>query len=102
MIDFTTEHIIDIESLATKLDVNSVTIRRWFARGLEHAKVGGRLFTSLEAVQRFSTQGENQVHIRAVEIDPETLAALRNLRSQGIGLDSEAHSVGMKKKAEVR
>jgi hypothetical protein len=33
MIDFTIEHVIDIESLAIRLGVHQVTIRRWFSRG---------------------------------------------------------------------
>jgi hypothetical protein len=90
MIDFTIEHVIDIESLAIRLGVHQVTIRRWFSRGLEHAKLGGKLFTSPEAVQRFSRQSNNAVSVRAVVPDRETRAAPKSLTSQGIIFGSEA------------
>ena len=45
MIDFVCETLIDVSGVAKKLNE---------ARGLEYVKVGGKVVTSLEAVQRLS------------------------------------------------
>ena len=64
MIDFTKETPLSLAAVAKRSGVAIETVRRW-ARGvgglrLETAKLGGRRFTSLEAIQRFSQQGTKQ------------------------------------------
>jgi hypothetical protein len=64
MIDFTKEEPLSLATVAKRLGVAVETVRRW-ARGiqgmqLETAKLGGKRFTSLEAIQRFSRQSIKQ------------------------------------------
>lgn len=54
MVDFAKETVIDVQRLAKRLDVSADTVRRWMRQGLEKTKLGGRVYTSLEAVNRFS------------------------------------------------
>ena len=64
VIDFTKEKPLSLASVAERFGVAVKTVRSW-ARGvggrrLETAKLGGKRFTSLEAIQRFSQQGTTQ------------------------------------------
>jgi len=63
MIDFKTETVISLAGAAKRLGVTVKTVRSWSkrvrARRLETAKLGGRVYTSLEAIQRFSEQRED-------------------------------------------
>ncbi len=90
MVDFTRERPIDVQALAVLVNVNQITIRRWFKRGLEFCKLGGKVVTSLEALNRFQRDGQSSPMLQAVVVDSETLAALKQLRSRGIvfGTDS--------------
>src|SRR6185369_1310673 len=54
MVTFAKEQCISPQRLAKRLGVSTDTIRRWFRQGLEKRKVGGKVFTSLEALDRFS------------------------------------------------
>lgn len=59
MIDITRETIVSLSDAANRLSVTHKTIRKWASmpgRKLETAKVGGKVITSLEALQRFSDQ----------------------------------------------
>jgi hypothetical protein len=64
VIDFTKETPLSLAAAAKRFGVAVQTIRRW-VRGvgglrLETAKLGGKRFTSLEAIQRFSQQSTKQ------------------------------------------
>jgi hypothetical protein len=56
MIDMNRERLLSINAAAQHLGVSRQTICNWFRRGLDRAKLGGRVFTSREAIQRFSIQ----------------------------------------------
>jgi hypothetical protein len=101
VVDFAREKVIDVDSVANMLRVNEVTVRRWFKRGLEWCKLGGKVFTSLEALNRFQKDGQSNPMVQAVVVDHETLAALRSLRKQGFTVRSEAGSNGSKAQAAV-
>jgi hypothetical protein len=64
VIDFTKETPLSLAAVAERFGVAVKTVRSW-ARGvggrrLETAKLGGKRFTSLEAIQRFSMQATQQ------------------------------------------
>src|SRR5262245_58029218 len=54
MIEFAREQIISVKRLAEKPEVSPETIRRWFRQGLEKKKIGKKVYTSLEALDRFT------------------------------------------------
>ena len=56
MIDFTTETVMGVADVSLLLRVHRRTVEKWFERGLEHVKLGGRVFTSKEALNRFAEQ----------------------------------------------
>jgi hypothetical protein len=101
VVDFTREKPIDVAGLAVMVNVNPITVRRWFKRGLEFCKLGGKVVTSLEALNRFQRSGESQPMVQAIVVDRETLAAIRSLRQQGFKIGSEARTDGNKAKATV-
>lgn len=84
VVDFTRETPIDVRTAAVLCMVNPVTIRRWFARGLEFCKLGGKVLTSREAINRFRQDGGTAPVVQAIVVDQETLAAIRRLKSHGI------------------
>ena len=64
VIDFTKEKPLSLAAVSQRFGVTVKTVRSW-ARGvggrrLETAKLGGKRFTSLEAIQRFSRQTAQQ------------------------------------------
>lgn len=101
MVDFAREQVIDVDGVASRLQVNQVTVRRWFKRGLEWCKLGGKVYTSWEAVNRFRRDGNNSPMVQAIVVDRETLAAIKSLRQQGFKIGSEASTDGGKAKVAV-
>jgi hypothetical protein len=101
VVDFVREKPIDVDSAAELLKVNALTVRRWFKRGLDCCKLGGKVFTSLEAINRFQTDMRSNPMVQAVVVDQETMAALRSLRKQGFSVRTESASDGNKAKATV-
>jgi transposase len=57
MIDLVRENTITVKGVAERYDVHPSTVYGWFKGGLEKIKVGGRVVTSLEALQRFANKG---------------------------------------------
>jgi hypothetical protein len=100
VVDFVREKPIGVGRAAELLEVNPITVRRWFKRGLDHCTLGGKVYTSLEAINRFQRGGESQA-VQAIVVDSETLAAIRSLRKQGFKIGSEARTDGHKAKATV-
>lgn len=83
------ETLIDVPGVAQKFCVSTRTVYRWMRSGLEYGKWGGRVLTSLEALQRFSQQGFD-----------EDAAVLRDLRDRyGVDLGKGADTDGRKTKA---
>jgi hypothetical protein len=101
VVDFARERVIDVDGVAEMCRVSDVTVRRWFKRGLEWCKLGGKVFTSLEALNRFQKDGQSNPMIQAVIVDSETLAALRSLRKKGFSIGSEAGANGSKAQTAV-
>jgi hypothetical protein len=54
MIDLTREQPLSTPAAAVLLHTDLVGIKRLFDRGLERVKLGGRFYTSREAIQRFA------------------------------------------------
>lgn len=103
MVDFTRETPIGVMALASRLSVNQITIRRWFARGLEFTKLGGKVYTSLEAVNRFqSGSNDGQRTVQAIVVDKETLAAIKSLKAQGFKIGSGEGSRDGRVKAKAQ
>lgn len=101
MVDFATESVIDVRGVTTKFCVTHDTVYRWFKRGLEHAKLGGKVVTTLQALNRFANGGSAPaVSATPVFIDRETAAAIRDLRDR-FGRNKEASKDGITKKKFV-
>lgn len=70
MIDVNREQLIDVREAAVIARVTIQCIHNWFngrtGRRLESVKMGGKRFTSREALQRFSEQGEDGAPVGAV------------------------------------
>lgn len=79
MIDFKREKPISISRVANRFGVHRRTVEGWFRRGLERAKLGGRVYTTLEAIDRFKTEGiPCQQNSQTRELE----AALKKLRER--------------------
>lgn len=103
MVDFTRETVIDVAGVAKMFRVNPVTVRRWFKRGLEWSRVGGKIVTTLEAINRFSRAGlHSDQTITAVVVDQETLAAIQSLRARGFKIGQEGSKDGRQTKERAR
>ena len=92
MVDFAPgRNTLDVAGAAEMCHVHEVTVRRWFRQGrLECWKIGGRVLTTIEAVQRAMKPMTSGPVLQNVSLDRETLAALKSLRTQGINFGSEA------------
>lgn len=88
MVDFAREKPIDVTGLADLMNVNPVTVRRWFKRGLDHVKLGGKVFTTLEALNRFGRPGDSPQMLQ-VRMDSDTLAAIKSLSKEGFKFGRE-------------
>lgn len=54
MIDVAKEDLLGVAEVAAWLKVHRRTVEGWFSAGLERVNIGGRVFTSRQAIQRFS------------------------------------------------
>lgn len=104
MVDFAKETVVDVRGVCERFRVTHDTVYRWFKRGLEWAKVGGKVVTSLEAINRFSRQsGSSGTTVTPVYLDRDTLAAIKSLKARGINVGMESNTDGRSKaKAEVQ
>jgi hypothetical protein len=59
-VDFTTETPISLNEVAALFKVHRQTVGRWRDAGLECVWVGGVLYTSREALQRFTRPGKEK------------------------------------------
>jgi hypothetical protein len=85
------ETLIDVPGVAQKFHVSTRTVYRWMKSGLEYGKWGGRVLTSLEALQRFSQQGFD-----------EDAAILKDLRDRyGVDLGKGADTDGKAKERDL-
>jgi hypothetical protein len=85
MVDFATETVIDVRGVTEKFHVTHDTVYRWFKRGLDHVKVGGKVVTTLQALNRFvyGAGGVQPVVAAApLFIDRETADAIRDIRDR--------------------
>ena len=63
MIDLSQETLLPILDVKQLFPVSKPTLRRWTASGkLETIRMGSRVFTSREALQRMAQQGPQQDH----------------------------------------
>lgn len=77
MVSFAREQTISLGTLAKRLDVHKDTIRDWFRRGLEHKRIGKMIFTSLEALDRFSEGNSSTSIADDAQLAEAELAARR-------------------------
>lgn len=56
MVDIAVETPVSFQKLADRLEVCDKTVHNWARHGLEFIQLGGRYFTSYEAVQRFGSK----------------------------------------------
>lgn len=53
MVTFAGEQVVSARRVEKRYDVSDDTLRRWFDEGLEKVQRGRKVFTSLEALDRF-------------------------------------------------
>jgi hypothetical protein len=91
MVNIATEAMLDLKQAAELCRVSVKTIRNWATRvtapRLETAKLGGKIVTTREALQRFTVQRDTEVHQQrqvAESLRPQTNdahdEAMRRLR----------------------
>ncbi len=68
MIDLSKEYPMSIADVAGICKVHRRTVESWFLAGLEKAKIGGRVYTTREALQRFA-QIEDQEQVTKKKFD---------------------------------
>ena len=54
MIDLSRERPLSVMQAAHFLNVPPQVIKRWFRAGMESVRIGGRVYTTREAIQRFA------------------------------------------------
>ena len=79
MVDYAREQVIEYGSLAKRLKVSKDTIRRWIKDGLEHDKIGAKVFTSLEAVNRWRERTRGSIDKDAEFAEAEIAARRRGV-----------------------
>lgn len=57
-INFAKEQPLSVRDACELLKISKATLYRWFQQGLEHAKLGGKRFTSRESLDRFAKMQE--------------------------------------------
>lgn len=62
MIDLTKEKPLKIKEVAAKYSVHRRTVENWFKRGLEFVKIDRLVYTTQEAIQRYSQQNKAPTH----------------------------------------
>jgi transcription initiation factor TFIIIB Brf1 subunit/transcription initiation factor TFIIB len=98
MVDFTRETLVDVRQVCERMRVTHDTVYRWFRKGLEFAKVGGKVITSMEAISRFSRQSESLGSPALVE--REAVSVIRELKERfGIIVGQEPRKNGRKQTA---
>jgi predicted site-specific integrase-resolvase len=84
VIDLRKERPISIKRAAKVLDVDRRTIERWFQQGLDRIKLGGRVYTSREALFRFASQESHPVPSRKI-ITAQQRESDAYLAAMGVG-----------------
>lgn len=54
MVDLVKETPVKLTEVATRFGVHRRTVENWFDSGLEHCRMGRLVYTTMEAIQRFS------------------------------------------------
>lgn len=79
MLSVANEQLLTIKAAAKLLGVTQATVRRHIAQGLDAVKIGGKVYTSREAIERFSRPAR-PVTRKATKRDKAVMAfARRNL-----------------------
>lgn len=58
---------LSVKKVARAFEVNTRTVERWFARGLDAIEMGGKLFTTRAALQRYGRLRPHDFNNAAVE-----------------------------------
>ncbi len=67
------ETILDVEAVMEKFDVSRATVKKWFKQGLEGFRLNRLLYTSLEAIERFSAPVEREPFVVPTVHQPRQL-----------------------------
>lgn len=79
MLSVSHEQLLTVKAAAKLLGVTTGTVRRHIERGLEAVKIGGKVYTSREAIERFSRPA-HEARTKPTKRDKAVLAfARRNL-----------------------
>lgn len=58
---------LSVKKVARAFEVTNRTVERWFDRGLDAIEMGGKLFTTRAALQRYGRLRPNEFNSAAVE-----------------------------------
>lgn len=95
MVDFARETVIDVRGACSHLRVTHDTVYRYFRIGLEFAKVGGKSYTSLEAISRFSRQSDTIANATPAVVERQAANVIRELKERfGIIVGQEPRKNG--------
>lgn len=79
MLSVTNEQLLTVKAAAKLLGVTQATVRRHIAHGLDAVKIGGKVYTSREAIERFAKPTTAEAR-KATKRDKAVMAyARRNL-----------------------
>ena len=100
MIDISHEKLLTVDQAAERFGVTRKAVFGWMKQGrerqLESCKIGGKRYTSLEAVQRFSEQSGCAVQPRCIETDYQAGLQLMNSFSGRSRQDQERHEQALR------
>lgn len=82
MIDFKREQLLKIDDVTHMMRVHRRTVEGWFKRGLERVRVGGLVYTSQEALQRFARDDSQYAPAEFSGSTKESIDAGRQLEAQ--------------------
>lgn len=81
MVDIIKDRLFTPEQAAAHFGVSRTTIYRWLNNGLESARMGGRRYTTAEALQRFAQQEANK-EVSVVAHQPNRDAIVQAIRER--------------------
>jgi hypothetical protein len=90
MIDLGKEHLLKIADVAERFNVHRRTVESWMGNGLESLRMGRLVYTSVEALERFSQPRDLEAEQEARE-----RASAKPGRRQRRAMDEAARRHGL-------
>jgi len=84
MVNIIHDRLFTPEQAAAHFGVSRPTIYAWLRRGLESVRMGGRRYTTAEALQRFARQDTKSSVAISVAQQPDAESILQMLRDRGL------------------